>query len=417
MFAYEDGTRTQYEIPASNYAKFEAAVAKLSKRSVKLGLDPITPLIFDRFKKPVSEKKPDGEQYLVYRVLFTVEPIKLNGWKFVARIDHSNEAGNIVRPMPNSGVEVPTHYRTVEPNCDHCKVRRYRRDTFIVCQEETGDFHQVGSSCLADFLGHDPYRVARMAEFLGYADEAARASQDFIGGGDYRWVDVEEYLIHAAWAVRRHGWVSRKVAREREDMVNSTADRAMENCYPQPKHKPEATTDEDRANAVEALAWAQSLRETAEREGRELSDYEFNVSVIGSALMIEPRSIGIAASIVGVYLKNKARETEAEARRRTQRDSKHFGAVGDRVKAISAKMLTMFPVETHYGTFYIYTFLTHDGNVVKWKASNKQNIVTGTEIKLTGTIKAHNHYKEIAQTEFTRCKVEVVPVVGEKIAA
>lgn len=409
MKAYDEGCRTHYEIPAENYEKFEQQVAKLSKRAVRLGLDPIIPMIFDRFKRPVSEKKPEGEQYLVYRVLFTAETVKIDGWRFVARIDHSNETGNIVRPMPNSGVEMPTKYRTTDPDCDHCKVRRYRRDTYIVCNEVTNEFHQVGSTCLADFLGHDPYRLARTAEFLGYADEAARGASEYIGGGDYRWIDVEEFLVNAAWAVRRFGWTPKSAVPD--DFSKSTAARTWRNYRPYGSAEiaaRETPSEEDRQNAAEALAWAQGLRTKGESEGTPLSEYEHNISVIAGAVLIEDRSTGLAASIVGVYLRNKGRAEMRAARDRSQRDSVHFGTVGERLRDLDCTVLTKFQIDGYYGVSYIYTFLTNDGNVVKWKGTKNLEIVAGNRVRITGTLKAHGHYREIAQTELTRCAVTLL---------
>ena len=287
--------RTIFEIPAENLGKFEEQIAKLSKKSVKLIGEAISPLIFGYEEKELS----DGLVHRVYQVLLTADVPKLNGWSFVARLDHSNETGTIVRMIPNSGVTLPEKYRHAKnTTCDHCNVNRYRRDTFVVRHCETGEFKQIGSTCLADFLGHDPSKIAKLAELLGYAYECGRAGEHFVGG-DLRWIDLQAFLEHAACMVRKYGWISGSVAYNNPSLI-STRVRASENMFGNGYDAPVAISEDDRALALEALEWAVSLSSKDN-----LSDYEHNVSVIANATMIEPRSLGIAASIVGVHFKNK----------------------------------------------------------------------------------------------------------------
>lgn len=283
--------RTIFEIPAENLEKFEEQIAKLSKKSVKLIGETISPIIFGYDEKELS----DGLTHRVYQVLLTADIPKLNGWTFVARLDHSNDTGTIVRMVPNTGVTLPDNYRNaVNTTCDHCNVNRYRRDTFVVFNEEANEFKQIGSTCLKDFFGHDPSKIAKMAELLGYAYECGKAGENFVGG-DLRYIELQSYLEHAAAMVRKHGWVSGGVAFKNHGLT-STRQRASDSML---AHFT-TITDDDRVLASEALEWASNLS-----SNEVLSDYEHNVSVIANATMIEPRSMGLAASIVGVYFKNK----------------------------------------------------------------------------------------------------------------
>lgn len=283
--------RTIFEIPAENLAKFEEQIAKLSKKSVKLIGETIMPLIFGYEEKQLS----DGLMHRVYQVLLTAEVPKLNGWSFIARLDHSNETGTIVRMVPNCNVILPEQYRhATNTTCDHCNVNRYRRDTFVVCNDETKEFKQIGSTCLKDFFGHDPVKIAKMAELLGYAYECGKAGEHFVGG-DLRYIELQSYLEHTAAMVRKHGWVSGGTA-YKDNRLTATRQRASESMFEQFT----TITEDDRVMASEALEWASNLGSK-----EVLSDYEHNVLVIANATMIEPRSMGLAASIVGVYFKNK----------------------------------------------------------------------------------------------------------------
>lgn len=289
--------RTLFEIPAENMAKFEAQIAKLSKKSVKLIGQEIRPFTFSHEEKTLA----DGHTHRVYTVMLTAEVPVLNGWTFVARLDHSNDTGTIIRMVPNAGA-LPERYRhATNTRCDHCNVARYRRDTFVVRNDETGEFKQVGSTCLKDFFGHDPYKIAKLAELLGYAYECGRAANEWgvegLNPHDYRWISVEEFAVAAAKAVLKHGWVSGKAAYE-----DATLTATREHAWAYYGSRAAEITDEERVLAAEALNWASSLRDKDT-----LSDYEHNITVIADATMMEPRSAGLCASIVGVYFNNKVR--------------------------------------------------------------------------------------------------------------
>lgn len=295
------GDRTMYDIPEANFAKFEREMAKLSRRSERLIGLPITPIVFSYKMEPLG----DGTSRRVMEVYLTAEVPVLNGWTFVARIDHSNEVGNIIRTVPNLACDLPDRFRTSAPNCDHCKVNRRRRDTFVVWNAETNEFQQVGTTCLADFFGHDPYKIAKLAEMLGYATEVATAARETMEQGDLverRWINVELFLAHTAQIVQQHGWVSMKVARE--NGIVSTRERAacanLDDDY--------ALTPADYEMAAQATEWAQSLADKTD-----MSDFEHNVSVIAQSPYMEERSMGIAAAIVGIYYQNQRRATETKA--------------------------------------------------------------------------------------------------------
>lgn len=309
--------RTTFDIPEANWAKFSAKIEKLSRKSVKLIGQEIKPFVFGYdFKKDAN-----GGSYKVVQVMLTAEVPRVDGWTFVARLDHSQEAGTLIRMVPNAGVQLPERFRNCEPNCDHCKVRRQRRDTFVVCEDATGTFQQVGSTCLVDFFGHDVSKMAAFAELLSYATEAGRAFEEHDGGSygmhDRRYIDFEEYLGFAARAVREHnGYVSVKAVREAEERgVHLTSTRAEATTNMFEVHRGVGTraitlepTADDKAVAAAALEFIR-----AECEKPNLNDYMHNVSVIAHSEMIESRHCGIAASIIACYLRSIERSTPRPA--------------------------------------------------------------------------------------------------------
>jgi hypothetical protein len=129
-------TTTSYRIPAENFPSFEAHIAKLNKKVEKLqkkgyAVQPITIV-----KGPAEVVTVQRGYLSVDRIFFpvtmTYEPVKANGWEFIATLGHE-EAGNIVSAVPGMTTEGElAAYRTAKPACNHCGFSRKRNDTFIL---------------------------------------------------------------------------------------------------------------------------------------------------------------------------------------------------------------------------------------------------------------------------------------------
>lgn len=291
--------RTIYNIPEANMAKFQAQLAKISKKSEKLIGSPITPFVFGFDYKAQA----NGTSVKIYQVLLTAEVPKIEGWTFVATLDHSNEAGTIIRTVPNTGVTVPSQYFDCKPSCDHCKTMRYRRDTYLLHSEQ-GEFKQVGKNCLQDFFGYDPMAVAKSAELLGYAEELARGSEEETEGGSggrrYYW--METILGFAAMTIRLYGYTTRKAVQENPQLdLYATSDQILSYYTAKnPIHREKDIDPVDREVAENAQEWAQNLDPKD-------NEYLHNIKTIAQSSMIEFRQIGLAVSIVGSFMRNTQR--------------------------------------------------------------------------------------------------------------
>jgi hypothetical protein len=388
----ELGSKT-FKIPEANYQKFEAAIAKFSKRAQKLCGESITPV-------PFSYEMVDagnGEQIKVIEVLLDCIIPKINGWEFLARIDHANkELGNIIRTMP--GKSVDSHFQTVGPVCQHCNVNRFRRDTFVVQHEDTKEIKQVGSTCLKDFLGHDsPEKIAKLAELLGYAVESSRGFTNFTGE-DRRYINLEVYLAYVAQSIRERGYFySRTAARERGG--EATADLAASFMNFEYKSHTKTPTEDDFALAASAIEWAQNVGD-GEYNGVPMNDYMHNIKVIAASGCCEYRSLGFAASIVNGYL----RERRANEGRTERPVSNHIGSIDERLVVVCT-LHTVREIETQYGVSVLHQFVTDAGDVIKI-FTNKKLGEAGAKVKLRGTVKKHDEYRGVKQTILNRPRVD-----------
>src|SRR5271157_1271365 len=134
-------SRFEFEIPSVNMDKFKSMMDKISKKSVKLGFDEINFMITDFYNEEKRGK--------IYKIYIDTPTFKIDGWNFVATIDHTHETGNLIRSLPNK--TVPEEFRTSTPICQHCNVNRYRRNTYVL-RSDDGVIKQVGKTCLNDFI-------------------------------------------------------------------------------------------------------------------------------------------------------------------------------------------------------------------------------------------------------------------------
>lgn len=107
-------------------------------------------------------------------------------------------------------------------------------------------------------------------------------------------------------------------------------------------------------------------------------------------------------------IERERQEAEEKARKAI---SQHVGEVGDKVDLdVVLEKRAWFDVPSFRGfgtdTMYVFTFRDEAGNALVWKTSSGLEIESGTKVRLTGTIKAHDEYMDEKQTVLTRCKVK-----------
>lgn len=426
-----------YLIPDENLGKLTEKLVKLNKRAAKLGVTPITLTIEETIDRPtwfVGKAAFEDEAAAIKfaRIYSTVSVVragyirehivivdgeapKLNGWVFTATIQAAGEAGNILRTVP--GQTVPARYRDADgTRCEHCKTSRRRNDTYIV-RHDDGTAKQVGSSCLMDFLGHaNPQAAASWAELLGAFDEAIRGWET--GGHEKHIESLDNYLTAAAASIRAYGWTSKGVAYERGSL--STAAR-IEHDLDLPKssrgdrcwcggteytpHVAAPVTPADEARAQAAIEWAHAIPADTE------SDYLHNVRVVCASDALEPRSYGIAASVITASERDRERAATRAQEHAERKDSQWVGEEGKRLDMIVTVKHTR-EIGSDFGLKVLHVFQDGDGNVIKW-FSTTENLEVGTTVGLRGTVKRHSEYQGVKETILTRCKVSAVTARAE----
>jgi hypothetical protein len=136
----------------------------------------------------------------------TGDPRSTIEWSLIATLHHRPGRPTAVELAPGAQrVDVDAWSRS-EGWCEHCRTRRTRRTTYLL-RRRNGSLAQIGSTCLAEFLGDpDPMRVLRP----GRRHRSPRQRHDH--GDAHRrpseYVDAQLYLAHVAQAVFDGGFVS-----------------------------------------------------------------------------------------------------------------------------------------------------------------------------------------------------------------
>jgi uncharacterized protein (DUF2147 family) len=399
--------RDTFVIPEENWTEFQERFAKLQRKGQKLG----QPISFDVLSKELVQVDENTSEYR-YTVKVTGQEPVINGWQMIAVIQHEGHL-NIFRRFPGAQdetVAIPEQYRTAQPVCEHCNTTRDRNDTFLVMEEATGQFRQVGRNCLRDFIGHgDPLALARFFEevssTLGLAEEADEG-RDY-GRREKQYMYLSGFLAHVQCMIEAHGWVSRSRA---SDYETATADAALSNMYCQAnriknRDGSPAWQDPDDAHYTRAEAAVIWFRQWASENSRRVLENEYlhnlSVAVGEEGEMFSARNTGLVASLMSLY----ARELEQEiVRKRERAIRQHVGTVGKR-ETFELTVSGFTYIEGDFGTTTLVSFIEGNGNRVKWFASNCPDLQDGETYTVKATVKAHDEYKGVPQTVITRAKV------------
>lgn len=403
-----------FRIPEANFGQFQERFLKLVHRADRLkcgtvGYRNIGEEFIEKqrtIEEPLTGAIIKKETYKVKILVIEVfgDSPKLAGWTFVAKLEHDEQLGTAVKTMP--GLECPEQYRTADRySCDHCHKALFRKDTFVV-KNDQGEYKHVGRQCLRDFLGHEnPDDIARYAEFFFLAFELGGDAEEWgFGAGRYeQYYDIETLLSITSKAIREYGWLSKTKAFEQGTgcaTSDRVADYLFDSKFRDHKLDPE---DEDKEEATKALKWCEELPES-EIAG---NDYLYNINLLAKAGLSNSKRFGFACSILMSY-----RRAMGEVQRRNlAAESKYVGEVGKRMPIGETTLDSIHgPFESQFGPSYIYRFKIDTDRILVW--------FTGTELRdadsgvksapgdiviiKAATVKEHKEWKGWKETVISR---------------
>lgn len=392
-----------YNIPVENIEKLRSTIAKIQRKAEKYNCT----IRFEEVDEYVKEDiLRDGTK--INRKYIVVEAegeAKVDGWIFAGTIEHTPQ-GNILRSVSDDH-KIPERYRDAAPYCEHCNTKRARKDTYVVFNEKTGEYKQVGKSCLMDYTkGLSAEMAAFMMRWLHEVEDACiftGSSSSYVRM--YNVVEVSKYFVET---LRKFGWAGSAAG---EDSTKSVAMDFYCVDYKYITYPDTVKAINAKRNKVNfdlnhvtdeyveaALEWARNW------DGHEYNDYRENLKVIAQMKYCEWKHLGYLASLFMAYDREMEREIKRMERQKTRAQSTHIGQVGDKISEEVKNWKCLTAWETQWGTTFMYEFVTAEGNIMIWKTSkwlDEDDEITS----ITGKVKAHTEFRGVQQTELTRCKV------------
>jgi hypothetical protein len=376
----------------------EAELEKLNKKAKRLGCTPLTMTKTDSYLRSQATAAGTNVVDNVVDIIIDGEPIKLNGWRFLGRIEAVPGADNLIFTVP--GEKAPDEYRTCSAyRCQHCNQDRIRKYTWIV-EHDDGSHRQVGSSCMDDFLSaKNPERavawwMGSMDKLLAYLKdlETKTPSQVHTGFHNHQpmLISALDTLIRACTVVRIRG--KYEFNNEEQEGTPNIVWRSIfgyTDLY-------DASTQDDKDLADKIISFVIARQHTA--------DYFKNLSIMFLGERVSPRNVRYICSSVYTYMKEQGLLG-------TKRGKNEFvGHVGDRLRNLELRIIYVKELASAYHENYDYMVLLQDadGRMFKWIKTSTGVPHKDDHVKLTGTVKKHETYNGTNQTVLTRCTMEVI---------
>lgn len=390
----------RYAIFEGNFERITKRMHHIQKKAEKFGCAFKFETIGEEYREILDE---NNKKQTLRFILVDAEGIaKINGWQFVAEIEHT-EGGNIIRK--SCDIEIPKTYYTADTVCEHCQSKRQRKFTYLIVNEN-GDFKQVGKTCLKDFTngldaGLVASYIAAFAEIIaGEAPNTEAYNENYI--------PTIQYLEYAAETIKCFGYTkkdaysqNRSTAQRAKDYYLSDQQKETASKWAQANLEEmaacgfDAQTEENAKFVRNALAWLNQQEAS--------NDYMNNLKTVCGLSYLKDTHLGIASSLFVTYqnaLDRQARQQQQEA---AANSSEWVGEIGQRINIEIAKITCVTGWETEWGFTGVYKITDINNNIFTWKTSN---FIPDDAKTIKGTVKNHTEYKGIKQTELTRCIIK-----------
>jgi hypothetical protein len=288
-----------------------------------------------------------------------------------------------LRPVPGGQAVSLSSARWRAARCDHCQVARNRKETFLLIRDSDGALRQVGSRCLRDFLGHDPDRLCRQAEYLLFAEAEIAGAAGSGGVGTRAALDLEAFVGHAARVVRRAGWTSRAGGTDEKPSSAEQAEASFEQQAP--------LEPADRRLADGTLAWARELLPLKPNP----SAFERDLMAVVGESWITRREHGLICAAVTIRRRELGR-----ARSR----SRHQGRIGDELEVVALVERVFSRPSARWGRVHHAVLRDLDGNRYRCWSSRPLAVEEHRAYQLSGRVTAHDEHRGERETVLTRCR-------------
>jgi len=363
-----------------NLQQLEQKIETLNRKAVRLGCEPMNLSAGDDIVvKSMTEAGFEKIDVFVDVELDYEIPI-VNGWKLVACFDliESALSESVVFVSKVPGETIPGAYQNkTSIGCDHCGVNRFRKKSYLLkkidSQYESGEYIEVGSTCVRDFFGHDPKGFLWLAS-LKFDSITGQIDEERWSHGNFPYYhSLKSVLIMTDAVMKKHGWVSRSKAYQEGGA--STSDYVGTQLYS--RH----LAPEDKIN---------------------VENVSINCWKLAKLGFVPDKMFGTACSMVSSY-----RRALLRADQQRERESSEFiGEIGNRMK-FNIECVYCREIDGRFGISIMYVFKDGYGNIMKtFYSGSSWSMEIGDKAKIKGTIKKHDTYQNVKSTILNRVTIQ-----------
>ena len=391
--------------PAS-VTKLQDVIKKINRRARRLGLDEMMVVLGEREPKSLTFERPDGTHFTVMTHVRNVQVVGeipfLPGWRINAVRDRESSTGIVT--WHHVHPEVGVGGLPESDLCDHCNTRRERKRLYHL-EHESGERMIVGTSCVRDFTGGiDPRQVALAAQWQ-WISEMMQEGEDWFAEESGDWTrpsrdnfDLRFFVAMCAKQIEEHGY------QKRDDTKLATADIVQEEYWSMGW----VAIEEAARSHIEVADQIIEFIKSSDGD----STYWVNLKNAISAECITLRHVGLVASGVGMFYRDRERKAESQAMEALPYIDEYFGNPRERKEA-SVTITFKKVIYGHYGDSILYKFRTDAGHALAWFCSGRglrnedgSACEVGDTLNIVGTVKRHSIYEDKRETLINRVRVK-----------
>ncbi len=340
-----------------------------------------------------------------------------NNWAFGGSVEPSGVEGKNFVDINLSGKDlgfvVPSKYFTVNPcTCDYCKTNRRRNKTYLIVNQKTGEWKQLGKECLKLFVtGIDVDAIATFESFIKEAEEAANPGDEFFYNRRLGFVKVTDALALSCAVYRERGYLAtRDTVGDFNDFCNRnivqrklTQQYGYDNDFLNISNSVRDKIDEITVKTDTAIA-KEDVEVAIEMVKRFPDEpYYNNLKVIVENEYIPLNKLGFLVSIPKAIDGYEEKKKKQEEKERLAAESDYLGSIGEKISVNFVSGREVACCETQFGLLHIYEFKDMNGNTIVWRSSSSKDIPESGVV--AGTVKAHEEYNGVKQTIILRAKI------------
>ncbi|MCU1137049.1 hypothetical protein [Stenotrophomonas maltophilia] len=415
-------------VPAALREKFNKGLARLNAKAEQFGLSPVS--IVSESQIPYVQRSIETGRGISYEVvpqpagaplpsdaigqiemleLQLVYPIiKVGGWQVVAQREKV-DAGCLVYVSSSDPEDRQQAHRRRQDtmHCEHCELMRDRKLVYLLKDMASGEYRQVGSTCLMDFTGHDPARALFLAQ-LSRLEEDTSALLDDPEAKVCSSVRTRSYLAQAIFHSMRYGFTSAGAARQYGGVPTYRAALELpEALQRNPKYAADYLAAGPSLGAeIEAMiAWYAAKVATGAGQADEF-DSNAVVLLKGEILRTDPLQLATVAAAIGRYLGHRRTERLALRAAHSQFVGSEKGRLTRRVRTYEVQRF-----DSDFGPQCVVYLVDDEGNCFSWRTSDLTAPVELTDaanrerpLLAAFTVKGHKEAAVGRITEVSRLK-------------